>query len=160
MSKPIVIAAVASAELEPEPISPSAILTGAPEARSKRLAESHDRTSSVMVWECSGGRFNWHYAEDEIAFILSGEVFIANEKGEERRLGPGDMIFFPAGSCCTWRVTDRIKKIAVLRKDLPPPLGFCVRAWHKLLRMVGLKGGSSLMPAAVLSASQAAAQTI
>ena len=36
--------------------------------------------------------------------IISGEVFVTNEKGEECRLGPGDVAFFPAGSRSTWRV--------------------------------------------------------
>jgi hypothetical protein len=51
-----------------------------------------------------------------------GEVFIT-EKSEERRLGQGDMAFFPAGSSCVWRVTDRVRKVAVMRKSLGYPLG-------------------------------------
>jgi uncharacterized protein len=145
-AKSIVIEAAASAELEPAPISPDWILAGTPQARSKILAKSHDRTSWVMVWECTAGRFNWQYSEDETVVVISGEVFITTEKGEERRLGQGDMGFFPAGSSCTWRVDDRIKKVAVLRKDLPPLLGIGVRAWNKLLRIVGLRGQSSVMP--------------
>ena len=143
----IVIEAAASADLEPAPISPDWILAGTPQARSKLLAKSHDRTSSIMVWECTAGRFNWHYSEDETVVVISGEVFITGEKGEERRLGQGDMGFFPAGSSCTWRVNDRIKKVAVVRKDMPLLLGFGVRVWNKLLRIVGLRGRSSLMPA-------------
>jgi uncharacterized cupin superfamily protein len=149
LAKSILIEAAASADLEPAPISPDWILAGTPEARSKLLAKSHDRTSSIVVWECTAGRFNWHYSEDETVVVLSGEVFITTEKGRERRLGQGDMGFFPAGSSCIWRVNDRIKKVAVLRKDLPPPLGIGVRAWHKLLRMVGLRGSSSLLTQAV-----------
>jgi uncharacterized protein len=147
MSKSIVIEAAASANLEPAPISPDWILAGTPEARSKMLVKSRDRTSSITVWECTPGRFNWHYSEDETVVVISGEVFITTEQGEERRLGQGDMAFFPGGSSCTWRVTDRIKKVAILRKDLPPPLGIGVRAWHKLLRVLGLRGQSSLIPA-------------
>ena len=145
--KSILIEAAASADLEPAPISPDWILAGNPKARGKMLAKSHDRTSSIWVWECTAGRFNWHYSEDETVVVISGEVFITTEKGPEKRLGQGDMGFFPAGSSCIWRVNDRIKKVAVLRKDLPPPLGIGVRIWHKLLRMVGLRGGSSLAPA-------------
>jgi uncharacterized cupin superfamily protein len=141
----IVIEAADSAILEPAPIPPDWILSGAPEARNKTLAKSRDRTSSIVVWECTAGRFNWHYSEDETTVIISGEVFITVETGEERRLGRGDMAFFPAGSFCTWRVTDRVKKIAVLRKDLPPPLGIGVRAWHKLLRIAALRGPTGLM---------------
>jgi len=154
MSKSIVIADAASAKLEPAPISPDWILAGTPETRSKILAKSRDGTSYIMVWECTAGCFDWHYSEDETVVVISGEVCITTEKGEERRLGQGDMGFFPAGSSCTWRVKDRIKKVAVLRKALPPPLGIGVRAWHKLLRVVGLRGQSSLMPAVRLSSSE------
>jgi uncharacterized protein len=147
MPNSVVIAAAAAASLEPAPISPDWILDGRPEARSKILAKSQDGTSYIMVWECTAGRFSWHYHEDETVVVISGEVFVTNDKGEERRLGPGDMGFFPAGSSATWRVTDRIKKVAVLRKDLPVWVGFGVRAWHKLLRIAGLRGGSPLMPA-------------
>jgi uncharacterized protein len=151
LSKSIVIAAaVAAADLEPAPISTDWVLDGSPEARNKILAESSDGTSYVVVWECSAGRFNWHYAEDETVVVISGEVFVTTENGEERRLGEGDMGFFPAGSSSTWRVPDRIKKVAVLRKDLPLALGFGVRAWHRFLRIVALRGGSPLAPAALL----------
>jgi uncharacterized protein len=145
----IAIEAAASGDLGPAPISPDWILAGTPIARSKILATSHDRTTSIMVWECTAGRFNWNYSEDEIVMVIAGEVFVTTENGEERRLGQGEMAFFPAGSSCTWRVSDHIKKIAILRKDLPPPLGFGVRAWHKLLRIAGLRGQSPLTPVAV-----------
>jgi uncharacterized protein len=148
MPNSVVIAAAAAASLGPAPILPDWILAGAPEARSKILAKSHDGTSYIMVWECTAGRFNWHYHEDETVVVISGEVFVTNDKGQERRLGQGDMGYFPAGSSAIWRVTDHIKKVAVLRKDLPLPVGFGVRAWHKLLRITGLRGGSPLMPTA------------
>ena len=150
MSKSIVIAAATAADLELSPISPDWILSGTPEARNKLLAKSYDGTSSIMVWECTAGCFNWHYGEDETVVVIAGEVFITIESGEERRVGQGDMVFFPAGTSCTWRVADRVKKVAILRKDLPLPLGLGVRAWHKLLRIAGLRGRSSLMPAFLL----------
>ena len=140
--------AAGSNDLEAAPISPNWILDGTPEARSKILVTSRDGTSRIMVWECSAGRFDWHYSEDEIVMVIAGEVFITSERGEEKRLGQGDLALFPAGSSATWRVPDRIKKIAILRKDLPPGLGIGVRAWHIFLRIVGLRGQSPLMPAA------------
>ena len=120
---------------------------GTPEARSKILARSHDRTSSIVVWECTAGRLNWHYSEDETVVVISGGVFITSGKGEERLLRQGDMGFFRAGSSCTWRVNDRIRKVAVLRKDMPLLLGFGVRVWNKLFGSRGYRGQSSLMPA-------------
>jgi len=145
MSKSIVIAAAATADLEPAPVSPDWVLNGTPKTRSKELARSHDLTSYVMVWDCTAGRFNWHYSKDETLVVISGEAFITNEKGDERRLGPGDIVFFPAGTSCTWRVADYIKKVAFLRHTMPRPLGFGVLAWNKLLRIVGLTGRSPLL---------------
>jgi len=138
MSKSIVIATAASVDLEPAPIPPDWILAGAPEARNKVMARSHDRTSYVMVWECTPGRFTWHYTQDEGVVVVSGEVFISTETGEERRLAPGDLAFFPARSSATWRVTERVRKVAVLREPVARPLAFCLRAWNKLLRVGAL----------------------
>jgi uncharacterized cupin superfamily protein len=142
MTRPIVIAATAAANLEPAPIAPSWILSGRPEAKNKLLAKSRDGTSRIMLWECTAGHFNWHYEEDETVVVISGEVFITANDGEERRLCQGDMAFFPAGSSCRWRVADRVKKVAILRKDLPLPVGFGVRVWHKILHIIGFRSQS------------------
>jgi uncharacterized cupin superfamily protein len=133
------------ADLGPSPICASWIHSGKPEARSKLLAKSYDGTAYVVVWECTAGRFEWHYFEDETVTVVSGEVYISTENGE-RRLGQGDMAFFPAGCSCEWRVPDRVRKVAVMRKSLGYPLGFGVRALYKLLSVAGLREQSSLTP--------------
>jgi len=144
MSKSIVIAAADTADIKPAPVLPDWVLNGAPETRSKELARSHDRTSYAMVWDCTAGRFNWHYNKDETLVVLSGEAFIGNGKGEERRIGPGDIVFFPAGTSATWRVPSYIRKVAFLRHTMPRPLGFGVLAWNLLLRIVRRSGRSGL----------------
>jgi len=134
MSQPIVIAPPAEVELGPAPIPTDWILAGTPEARSRQLARSQDGASSVMAWSCTAGRFNWHYTVDETVHIISGEVFVTNEKGEECRLGPGDMAFFPAGSRSTWWVPVEVRKLAVCRQAMPLPFGFALRVLNKLAR--------------------------
>lgn len=145
MHNSIVLASSAKmADLKPSPISANWIVSGTPEARSKLLAKSNDGTAYVMLWECSAGRFKWHYAEDETLTITSGEVFIKTSDGTERRLGEGDMAFFPAGSSCEWRIDNRVRKVAVLRKTLGLPIGIAVRGWYKFLNIAGLRGRSPL----------------
>lgn len=146
MSKEIVTATPATFELRPEtePILSSWVLTGTPVTRSKNVVRSHDWTSNIVVWECTAGSFNWHYSKDEVVVVVSGEAFITNEKGEERRLGPGDLAFFPAGRTSTWRVPERVRKVAVLRETMWRPLGFGLKVVKKLLRMVGVGGESPL----------------
>ena len=82
---------------------------------------------------------------DETIVIISGEAFMINDTGEERRFGPGDLAFFPAGSSCSWRVTQTLRKVGILREGMWRPLGLGLKVWRKLLRMAGLAGKSPLM---------------
>ena len=136
MSESIVLTAPAQVDLRPAPIAAEWILADAPEAQCEVISRSRDGAAFSVVWECSPGVFNWHYREDETVVLLAGEVFITDDSGIERRLGPGDTGFFPAGSSCRWRVTERVKKVAVLRKSLPLPLGLSLRAWNRFLRLL------------------------
>jgi uncharacterized cupin superfamily protein len=125
-------------------VLPSWVLSGVPVTISKNVMRSHDWISNIVVWECTAGSFTWHYSKDEVVIVVSGEVFITNQKGEERRLGPGDLAFFPNGSSSTWRVPQGVRKIAVLRETVWRPLGFGLKVGKKLLRMAGIGGESPL----------------
>jgi uncharacterized cupin superfamily protein len=118
------------------PIFPGWVLNGTPSTRTWYVTKSEDRRSNVVVWECTAGSFEWHYDSDETAVVVSGEVFITNERGEERRLGPGDLGFFPAGTSCRWRVPEHVRKVAVLRKTTWLPPAFVLSAWNKVLTMI------------------------
>lgn len=144
MLRSVVMATPENVELDPEPIPQEWILTGTPIARSKNLVRSRDWTSTVVVWDCTAGSFRWHYSQDETVLFLSGEAFLIYENGEERRFGPGDLGFFPAGTTCHWRVATYVKKVAVLREGMWRPLGMCLKVWKKLLRVTGIAGKSPL----------------
>jgi uncharacterized protein len=144
MSESIVITSAESATLQPAPITPAWVMDGVPDACNTLLAVSQDRTARLVAWECTPGLFNWHYTEDETVYIISGEVFITTKDGSVRRLGKGDVAFFPARSSCTWHVTETVRKVAFLRKDMPPLLGLCLRVWHKLLQKAGIRGSMPL----------------
>ncbi len=162
MSNPVVFAAPADVELDPAPIPADWIIEGNPQARSKRLASSADGTSSIMAWSCTAGRFKWNYTVDETIHLISGEVFVTDENGNVRRVGPGDMVFFPAGSVSTWYVPDHVRKFAVCRHSMPRLAGFALRAWNKLIGIVtGVDGGSALesVPQSSTDAGHAQAKT-
>jgi len=145
MPNPILLETAAALMLDPEPIPKDWVLSGNPEATSKKLAKSADFTSYIMVWECTPGRFTWHYNKDETLVVVSGEVFITNEKGQEQRLGPGDFAFFPGGTSATWRVTVRLRKVAVVRETIPRALGLVVRGFKGALRRAGMVSKSPLV---------------
>lgn len=144
ISGSIVMLTPATVELEPEPFPQGWVVSGSPEARCSKVVRSRDRTSHIVVWDCTPGSFRWHYSMDEAIVVISGEAFMINDKGEERRFGAGDLGFFPAGTTCTWRITEHLRKVGVLRETMWRPLGFAVKACHKLLRIMGLSGESAL----------------
>jgi uncharacterized cupin superfamily protein len=133
---PVVFAVPADTQLEPAPLPADWVIEGAPQAHAKRLATSPDGAAAIIAWSCSPGRFHWHYSVDEILHILSGEVVVTDENGESRRLGPGDMAYFPAGSRSMWHVTQEVKKLAICRQSMPRPFGLALRAWNKLAAML------------------------
>jgi uncharacterized protein len=144
VSKAITFAVPADLELKSAPIPADWVIEGNPQARSRRLSTSPDTTSSTMVWTCTPGKFHWHYNVDETLYILEGEVFVTNEKDEVRRLGPGDLAFFPAGSDSVWRVTKDIRKIAFCRQSMPLAAGFGLRAMNKLINIMTGRNVSAL----------------
>jgi uncharacterized cupin superfamily protein len=95
---PIITSHSADIELSPEPIPKDWILAGHPRARAAAIARSADEGMWITAWACTPGSFRWHYNVDETAQILSGEVFIIDQASTERRLGPGDTAYFPAGT--------------------------------------------------------------
>ena len=80
---------------------------------------------------------------DEFLHIISGEVFVTDEKGNSRRLGPGDMALFPAGGHSIWHVPREVKKLAICRQHMPGPFGFALRAWNKFVAI--LRGPDELV---------------
>jgi uncharacterized cupin superfamily protein len=137
----IIFADPATVVLDPAPIDSGWIVEGTPQAHARELARSADKTEVVIAWSCTAGRFHWHYAVDEMVHVISGEVFMTDERGVEHRLGPGDMAFFPAGSSSLWRVPVAVRKLAVCRQALPMPLGLVVRAWNRLIALALGQGG-------------------
>ena len=111
-------------------------MSGKPETRYKDLVVSSGGTWFSVVWDCTAGQFKWFYNFDETLVVLEGEAFISAEGLAERRIAPGDVVFFPAGCSATWRVTNYIRKVAFLRYPIYPPMGFFVRAWSALLRRI------------------------
>ena len=148
MLKQIVTANPAEIELGPSPFPDEWVLNGTPQARATEIARSQDGTMRVIVWSCSKGQFRWQYLVDEMLQVLSGEVFITDHTNSERRLGPGDTAFFPAGCWSVWRVTQDVRKVAVCHVAVPQAVGFALRACNWLIRSLRTQFGLNAAPPA------------
>ena len=140
----VVTGTAESCELNPEPISEQCILSGKPVARSKVVARTRDWSSSVVIWDCTAGSFRWHYGQDEVIVVVSGDMVLLLQDGTERRFSAGDYAFFPAGSVAQWRVDSYIRKIALLKEPMWRPVGFVMKVWNKILRNLGMAARAPL----------------
>src|SRR5580704_18938934 len=134
MKIPVMMEDVPSIEIEQgfEPINPNWVVAGQPRCRHKKLSSTADNASYVCLWEGTAGSFNWHYEKDEMIFVLSGEAWVTDAEGRERRFAGGDYGFFPAGTTCRFRVDNHLRKIAVLRETMSVPHGLGLKVWNKL----------------------------
>jgi uncharacterized protein len=110
-------------KLGSSPINVDWIIEGAPMARNAVLSSSADGTACTVMWECTAGKFRWRYGIDETVHILEGSVVIDDGQNGPRRVGPGDVVFFPAGSSAIWEVDSYVRKLAFCRRALPAPVG-------------------------------------
>ena len=61
------------------------------------------------IWTKEESTFDWHYDSKETCFFLEGEVIVKTDKGETK-MGKGDLVVFPQGLDCIWRVIEPVKK--------------------------------------------------
>jgi hypothetical protein len=140
----LIEAARIAADLYPQPINPSWIIEGNPRARARQLSQSLDRLVWTVVWECTEGRFHWHYSCDETLLILEGSIILESDSLPPTRYGAGDVILFRKGAYARWQVEGYVKKLAVCHRNVPTLLGFVFRALEALKRKfiaVPLRGG-------------------
>jgi uncharacterized cupin superfamily protein len=62
------------------------------------------------IWEKEESEFLWHYDEPETCYFLEGEVVVTPREGEPVRLQAGDLVTFPAGLSCTWKILKKVRK--------------------------------------------------
>lgn len=124
MSTQPIVCSNTGLELKSAPIKPEWIIEGTPTARAAELSRSADQTATTLVWDCTPGKFKWIYDTDETIHILEGWITLDDGHAPPRRLGPGDVVFFPRGAVVRWHVESPVRKLAFFRHCLPKPLEF------------------------------------
>jgi hypothetical protein len=62
------------------------------------------------IWSKEVSSFPWHYDEREVCYLLAGEVEVTPEGGKPVRFGAGDLVTFPAGMSCHWKISAAVRK--------------------------------------------------
>lgn len=62
------------------------------------------------IWEKEVSEFPWMYDEAETCYLLEGDVLVTPSTGEPVRVQKGDLVTFPQGMSCTWKVEKPVRK--------------------------------------------------
>lgn len=66
--------------------------------------------SSWPIWEKEVSEFPWYYDEQETCYFLEGDVVVTPQAGKPVQVGKGDLVTFPKGMSCTWKVRQPVRK--------------------------------------------------
>lgn len=62
------------------------------------------------IWRKEVSEFPWTYGQQETCYILRGRFIVTPEGGEPQEFQRGDLITFPAGLNCTWKILEDVEK--------------------------------------------------
>ena len=62
------------------------------------------------IWEKEVSEFPWTYDSVETCYLLTGEVIVTPDNGEPVKFGAGDLVVFPQGLSCTWKILQDVRK--------------------------------------------------
>ncbi len=62
------------------------------------------------IWSKEISEFPWTYDDRETCYFLEGEVVVTPDGGEPVTMGKGDLVTFPAGMSCTWKINSQVRK--------------------------------------------------
>ena len=65
---------------------------------------------SWPIWEKEESEFPWSYDESETCYILEGSVVVTPDGGEQVEINAGDLVTFPSGMSCTWKINKDVRK--------------------------------------------------
>lgn len=76
---------------------------------------SQERLNQLGVWNWSiwtkeASEFPWTYDAQETCYLLEGDVIVTPDGGEPVQFGKGDLVTFPAGMSCTWKIIKDVRK--------------------------------------------------
>jgi uncharacterized cupin superfamily protein len=66
--------------------------------------------ASWPIWEKKASTFDWSYDETETCYLLEGQVRVEPVGGPAVEFGAGDLVTFPQGMSCVWKITSAVRK--------------------------------------------------
>lgn len=65
---------------------------------------------SWPIWEKEESIFDWYYDQEEVCYLLEGDVEVTLSEGRQVCFKAGDLVTFPKGLSCCWHIKKAVKK--------------------------------------------------
>ncbi len=65
---------------------------------------------SWPIWTKEASEFPWTYDERETCYLLEGDVEVTPDGGRTVRFKAGDLVTFPQGMSCRWKIRADVRK--------------------------------------------------
>ncbi len=65
---------------------------------------------SWPIWESPVTTFPWEYDTTEVCYFIEGRVIVSTQDGKSVEVKKGDLVRFPKGLKCVWKVVEPVKK--------------------------------------------------
>ena len=62
------------------------------------------------IWTKEISEFPWEYGVEEICYFIEGKVIVTPENQSLVELSQYDLVTFPKGMKCTWKILKNVKK--------------------------------------------------
>ncbi|MGB5396450.1 MAG: cupin domain-containing protein [Gammaproteobacteria bacterium] len=62
------------------------------------------------VWSKEISEFDWEYDKTETCYIVEGKAVVTPDNGEAVTIESGDMVIFPKGMKCHWKIVEPLEK--------------------------------------------------
>ena len=62
------------------------------------------------IWTKGVSEFDWKYDRQETCYVIDGEAEITIEGGKSVTIARGDLVVFPKGMKCVWKITRPFEK--------------------------------------------------
>jgi len=62
------------------------------------------------IWSKETSEFPWEYKSSETCYILEGKVTVTPDNGKPIAIEEKDLVTFPEGMSCTWKITQDVRK--------------------------------------------------
>lgn len=62
------------------------------------------------IWTKGISEFDWCYEQKETCYIVEGKAIVTADNEEPVTIGEGDLVYFPKGMKCVWKIIEPIEK--------------------------------------------------